>query len=289
MIVPYLLLLRPSHWLKNILVFAGLFFSFSFTLEAGIRAGIALLAFSLLASAIYIINDIADVERDRHHPEKKHRPIASGQVKVPAAVVISLILVIGGGYGFIYLGRTVALVGAMYVLMNLAYSSGLKHVPIVDVMIVALGFVLRVIAGALAIGVSVSHWIMLCTFFLALFVSFGKRKHEMEVLEEGRQKHRRSMNEYTEGFMNQMLGMTATAAVITYSLYTIDSTTIQRFGSDGLIYTTPIVVFGILRYYYLLYNRGQGGEPVRLFSRDRALRLASLVWLVTILGIYISH
>lgn len=282
-------LLRPGHWLKNGLVLAALFFSFSFQWPILWLALRALIAFCILASAVYVINDLADVERDRHHPTKKKRPIASGEITATQAKLLVFILLIVAGVLLYLSGWKVLVVGIIYLLMNLAYSAGLKHVPIVDVMIVAMGFLLRVIAGALAINVLTSNWIILCTFFLALFVAFGKRKHEMMVLDEARNNHRQSMREYTDGFIDQMLSLTATTAVVFYSLYTIDTQTIERFGGDTLIYSTPIVVFGVLRYYYLLYNRGLGGDPVKLFARDRALLLASLIWLLTILGVYIYN
>jgi 4-hydroxybenzoate polyprenyltransferase len=284
-----LTLLRPGHWLKNGLVLAALFFSFSFTWPTLWLAVRALVAFCVLASAVYVINDLADADRDRHHPTKKNRPIASGAVQPRQAKQLATLLLLIAGWLLFLAGWPVLFVGLLYLLMNLAYSAGLKHVPIVDVMIIAMGFLLRVIAGALAIHVAISHWIILCTFFLALFVAFGKRKHEMMILDEARNSHRQSMREYTDGFIDQMLSLTATTAVVFYSLYTIDVQTIERFGGDTLIYSTPIVVFGVLRYYYLLYNRGLGGDPVKLFARDRALLLASLIWLLTILGVYIYN
>lgn len=282
-------LMRPTHWLKNSLVFAALFFSFSFTWAAFLLAFRAAAAFSLLASAVYVINDLADADRDRHHPTKRKRPIASGEIKPAQAIVVIAILLIAASWLLYLSGSMVLLVGAIYFGLNLGYSGGLKHVPIVDVMIVALGFLFRVIAGALAINVSVSHWLVLCTFFLALFVAFGKRKHEMMILEDAKNDHRQSMREYTTGFIDQMLSLSATTAVVFYSLYTIDAKTISRFGGDTLIYSTPIVVFGVLRYYYLLYNRGLGGDPVKLFARDRALLLATLLWALMVLSVYLYN
>ena len=282
-------LLRPTHWLKNGLVFAALFFSFSFNWLALGLAARAAVAFCLLASSVYVINDLADADRDRHHPTKKNRPIASGEITPGQAVMVTGVLLVLAGWLLFASGPYVLVVGAVYFGLNLLYSLGLKHVPIVDVMIVAAGFLLRVIAGALAINVSVSHWLVLCTFFLALFVAFGKRKHEMMILEDAKNDHRRSMREYTDGFIDQMLSLSATTAVVFYSLYTIDAKTIARFGGDTLIYSTPIVVFGVLRYYYLLYNRGLGGDPVKLFAKDRALLLATLIWVLMVLSIYLYN
>lgn len=287
MVPPILVLLRPKHWVKNILVFAALFFSFSFTVPAIALTASVFVAFSLLASTVYVINDIADAERDSHHPTKKNRPIASGAVaKSTAAIVASALFAISVWWLY-SIGSYVAYIGLLYFGINILYSFGLKHVAILDVIIVAIGFLLRVIIGAVAINVPVSHWIVLCTFFLALFVAFGKRRHEMVLLgEDGKSQHRQSMREYTNGFIDQMLGLSAGVAVVFYSLYTIDTNTVLRFGSDDLIYTTPIVVFGVLRYFYLLYNRDSGGDPVQLMTRDRQLQLAVIIWLVTVWLIY---
>ncbi len=287
MVPPILVLLRPKHWVKNILVFAALFFSFSFTVPAVAVTVSVFIAFSLLASTVYVINDIADAERDSHHPTKKNRPIASGAITKSTAVIIAAVLFIVSVWWLYSVGNYVAYIGLLYFGINILYSFGLKHVAILDVIIIAIGFVLRVIIGAVAINVPVSHWIVLCTFFLALFVAFGKRRHEMVLLgEDGKSQHRQSMREYTNGFIDQMLGLSAGVAVVFYSLYTIDTNTVLRFGSDDLIYTTPIVVFGVLRYFYLLYNRDSGGDPVQLMTRDRQLQLAIVIWLVSVWLIY---
>lgn len=272
-------LMRPHHWLKNALVFAALLFSFSFSGWALQRAGLTFVAFCLLASAIYVINDLADVASDQQHPTKRWRPIAARLVTGTEAIwLIGGLLVVATGILYL-LGPKVLLVGGLYLAINLAYSLGLKHIPILDVMLVASGFLLRVIVGALAINVTVSHWIALCSFFLALFVAFGKRRHEMN-LAGGRS--RRSIEEYTDGFIDQMLSLSATTAVVFYALYTIDPATSARFG-PGLIYTTPLVVYGVLRYYYLIYNRGLGGDPVQLFLKDGAMIVTTVLWLGVIL------
>lgn len=283
MVPPLIRLLRPTHWLKNGLVFVALFFSFSFNWPAISLAALAFVAFSFLASTVYIINDLADVKNDRNHPSKKLRPIASGAVSPNTAFGAAVILGLTSALLMYSINPKLFFAGLAYFVINLFYSFGLKNIPIIDVMIVAIGFLLRVVAGALAITVPVSHWVILCTFFLALFVAFGKRRHEMVLLGvDGRSRHRRSMQEYTEGFINQMLGLSAGTAVVFYALYTIDPATVSRFGTDRLIYTTLIVVFAVLRYYYLLYNRDLGGDPVALFYRDRQLQLAVIFWLLMV-------
>jgi 4-hydroxybenzoate polyprenyltransferase len=206
---------------------------------------------------------------------------------VEMAAGLAGVLFVGGFAALWAVRPAVFLTGLIYVAMNLAYSYRLKHVPILDVMIVALGFVLRVIAGAYAIDVPKSHWILLCTFFVMLFVAFGKRRHEMNLLQTGKGAHRRASAEYTEGFITQMLALTAGVTVVFYALYTIDPQNVSRFGTERLIYTTPFVVFGIFRYFYLLYNKDEGGDPVQIFLKDRQLLLCGLLWLISVTFIYV--
>jgi len=287
MVVNWLKLLRPKHWVKNLLLGAPMVFSFAYTAENVARLAAAFVAFCALSSAVYIVNDIADRESDRHHPKKRKRPIAAGRISVKAATMAAMGLAVAGLIVAGVASIKVLVVAMIYVLMNLAYSSRLKHVPILDVMLVALGFVLRVMAGAYAIRVPLSHWILLCTFFGALFIAFGKRKNEMGLPEEEKKRHRKSASEYTDRFIDQMLALSAGIAVVFYAFYTIDPEVVKRFGSQRLVYTTPIVVFGVLRYYYLLYNRDEGGDPVALALEDRPLILCLLVWLASVIFIYL--
>lgn len=283
----YIQLARPSHWIKNLLIFAALIFSFSFNSDALFLDLIAFISFSLVASSIYIINDIFDADKDRHHPKKKHRPIASKKIKIWQAVVFSVFLIAVSAFLAVILNESFLLVIILYFVLNFLYSFGLKNYAIIDVMIVALGFVLRVVAGALAIGVGVSHWLLLCTFFISLFLAFGKRKIEMfELKENKKRQHRQSIYEYTNGFIDQMLALSAGISVVFYSLYTIDPTTVQRFGSDNLIYTTPIVVYAVLRYFHLLYNKKIGGDPVQIFIKDRQMIACIFVWLIFVVLVY---
>jgi 4-hydroxybenzoate polyprenyltransferase len=280
-------LLRPRQWIKNGLIAAPLFFSFEFSGRNIVLVLITIAGFCLLSSAIYAVNDIADRESDKHHPAKTSRPIASGRISVRTAFAVAAFLAAGAMFLLGLVGPSVLLTGLVYAAMNLAYSFGLKHVPILDVMLVSLGFVLRVIAGAYAIDVPKSHWILLCTFFLMLFVAFGKRMHEMNLLKEANATHRRSSAEYTEGFITQMLALTAGVSVVFYTFYTIDPQNVARFGTERLIYTTPFVVFGIFRYFYLLYNRNEGGDPVTAFLKDRQLLLCGLLWLFSVTFVYL--
>jgi 4-hydroxybenzoate polyprenyltransferase len=284
-----LALMRPRHWVKNLVIFAALFFSFSFTTGDLVLSLQAFIAFCLLASVVYILNDIRDAERDRQHPIKKDRPIASGALSPTTASILAIALL---GIAWYLASRvnqeTVWALGS-YILINFFYNFWLKGVAVIDVIVVATGFVIRVIAGAMAIQVSVSHWILLCTFFLALFLAFGKRKHEMMVLSDDRAAHRSSLEEYTGQFIDQMLALTAGISVVFYSLYTIDIRTVNSFQTDNLIYTTPIVVFAVFRYFFLLYNKNQGGDPVQLFIKDRLLLGSIIVWLASVLLIWFYY
>lgn len=282
----YIALLRPRHWIKNLLIFAPLIFSLGFNSEQLLSTLVVFVGFSVLASAVYIMNDLVDLQSDRVHPVKSSRPIAAGRVAPGAAaglaaILLALALVIG-----YYSSEKVLVVFSSYFVLNLIYTYRAKHIAIIDVMIVAFGFVLRVIAGALAIAVAPSQWILLFVFFFSLFLAFGKRKNEMTVLEgKQRTEHRRSITEYTDGFVSQMLSLTAGISLVFYALYTIDPETIARFGTDNLIYTTPIVVFGVFRYLFLLYNRQLGGDPVTLLTRDRGLLLSVALYVVSVVYI----
>lgn len=281
-------LIRIKHWIKNLLVFAALIFSFSFSRGSFLLATLGFISFSFMASSIYVINDIFDEEKDKLHPEKKYRPIASGKIKRREAIYLFLILFLASLLVAYKINAFFFAILIFYLVLNLSYSIKLKNFAIVDVMIVALGFVLRVVAGAFAIKVSVSHWLLLCTFFISLFLAFGKRKIEMlELTSDNKKNHRESITEYTEGFINQMLSISAGISVVFYSLYCIDSSTVLRFKSDNLVYTTPVVVFGVLRYFHLLYNKNDGGDPVNIFIKDIPLITDMLIWIGLVLFIYI--
>ncbi|MCX6812223.1 MAG: decaprenyl-phosphate phosphoribosyltransferase [Candidatus Berkelbacteria bacterium] len=287
--IDFLRLLRPKQLVKNLLIFAPLLFAFKFESASVWQAVSAFLAFSLFASAIYVLNDIFDFRRDRFHPTKKFRPIAAKKIKVWQAFIFFALLLVAGTALATFVGVKVYYICLFYLIINLFYTFGLKHLPIVDVMIISLGYVLRVIAGALAINVSASHWLLLCTFFISLFLAFGKRKNEMLILSEENKAHRRSISEYTESFIDQMLALTAGISVVFYALYTIDPATVAHFQTDRLIYTTPLVVFGIFRYFHLIYNRSDGGDPVQVILGDKQLIMTFVFWLGAIALIYSYH
>lgn len=288
--IPDLLsLVRTRHLIKNVLVFAPLIFSLQVTAENVSRSFAAFFAFSLTASAVYIFNDIQDVDSDRKHPKKKFRPIASGRVSIVQAIAVLFVLLLLGFLVAMSLSIGTFLTLTGYFLLNLLYSSGLKTVSILDVMIVASGFVLRILAGGLSIDVPVSPWILLCTFFGALFLAFGKRKGEIDTLKEASKDIRNVLLSYNTDFLNQLIGTTAATTVITYSLYTIDEHTIDRLGTAHLIYTVPFVVFGIFRYFQIIYTHSAGDDPTKVFSTDRPILVNMVLWGITFGAIVYLH
>lgn len=286
--------LRPHQWVKNLFVLAALVFAHG---ERGqlfawgpdvIRTLYAFAAFCLGASAIYLVNDILDVESDRKHPEKRHRPIAAGLVPIPLAIGAAIACALGAGL----LGQRaqgepfpVLAVVAIYMLLNFFYSIRLKHVVLVDAFCIAAGFLLRVQAGGFAAGAQISHWLMLCTLFLALFLALCKRRAETDLLGAGRGEHRAILLEYNTAFLDQMMTVLAACAIVTYTMYTVAPETVAKFGSERpLVWTVPFVVFGLARYMLLVQTRQGGGNPTRLFlGGDLQFLLNTLLWAATVL------
>ena len=276
--------LRPHQWVKNAFVIAPLIFSGKFIDPLAMRASIwAFFAFSLCASAIYLINDTIDYKHDLEHPKKRSRPIASGAVHRGVAVFMSLICVsIGITLGWGLSPATTAAL-AVYVVMNLGYSLGLKHLFLVDVFFIAFGFLLRVSVGAFAIEVSLSPWLLLCTLFIALFLGLCKRRHERLSLGENAVKHRALLASYSLPFLDQLILITASATLMCYALYTIDPFVCARLHTNGLILTLPLVLFGIFRYLGLVYQRNEGGSPTQVVLRDRGIQVILALYVVTCL------
>ncbi len=278
--------MRPKQWVKNVLVFAGVIFSYNLLdLTSVLRSGVAFVVFCLLSGAVYIINDVIDRENDRRHPRKKNRPIASGQIgprpAVAAAVVIAGIALAGA----VLLGWQFALVGACYFAMQLAYSLKLKQVVVLDVMIVAAGFALRAIAGTVVVNVAISSWLFVCTILLALFIAVAKRRHELMFLEGGGISHRSVLGKYSERLLDQMIAVATSATVITYCLYTIAPETVAKFGSSNLIFTFPFVLYGVYRYLYLVYRRDMGGAPEKVLLTDPPLIVDILLYIASVVVI----
>jgi 4-hydroxybenzoate polyprenyltransferase len=296
--------LRPHQWVKNVFVFAALVFARG-ERDEGLFAGdlsdvrntfLAFLAFCAGASAIYLINDVLDVEQDRAHPKKRARPIASGELAVGVALGAAGLLVVAA----LALGRladgepappagvvpdaSVAAVVAAYMGLNFLYSVRLKHVVLVDAFCIAAGFLLRVYAGGVAAGAAISHWLLLCTLFLALFLALCKRRAEIDLLGEGRGEHRAILLEYDTGFLDQMVTVLAACTILTYTMYTVSEDTAAKFGADHrLIWTVPFVVFGLGRYMLLVQTRRAGGSPTRVLLGGDPLFLANtLAWVLVV-------
>lgn len=271
--------LRPRQWTKNVLLLAGIVFGRRlFDLHALAEAGLAFVVFCVLSGVVYLLNDVADRDQDRGHPLKMHRPVASGALSVTAAVGIAGVLGVGGLAGAALLGWRFFALSATYVVMFALYSAYLKHFAIVDVLVIALGFVLRAAAGAVAVNVEISHWLLVCTFLLALFMALAKRRHELVLLADVASLHRRSLGEYEPGLLDQMIAITAAAALIAYVLYTTSSETELRFGTQLLGLTIPFPVYGIFRYLYLVHRRDGGGSPIDLLLLDRPLLACVTLW-----------
>ena len=273
--------LRPKEWVKNGLVLAPLFFSQNFLNSTALpRATAAFVLFCLVSSSVYLLNDIWDRERDRRHPLKRFRPLASGKLSVPLAAGVMLALFGVAIAGSLILDEMFALTLGIYALLNVIYSAGLKNIVILDVFAIAFGFVLRVIGGALVIDVAISHWLLICTTLLALFLGFSKRRHELLLLGDKASSHRDVLADYSPDFLDMMIGIVTASTVMSYILYTVSEETVRRFHTDRLLLTVPFVLFGIFRYLFLVYHRDQGGNPARELLTDSFLIVDVFLWSV---------
>jgi len=278
--------LRPHQWTKNLVVLAALAFSkHLFEADAILRAGIAFVVFCALSGAVYLINDLSDLERDRLHPSKRLRPLASGALSVPAARLASGLLLLGGLGAATTLGPSFAVCSLAYVVLNFAYSFGLKNVPILDTLAISLGFVLRAVAGALAIDVHISSWLLVCTILLALFLSLTKRRHELVSLDEAAGEHRSILTEYTPYLLDQMISVVAASCLMAYAFYTMAPETLEKYQTERLALTIPFVLYGILRYLYLVHRHEGGGSPTDVLLTDRPLLVAVALWAVAVVVI----
>ena len=277
--------LRPRQWVKNLFVFAGVIFSQQLLTP---RVWLALAAFAVfcgLSGAIYLFNDVADADKDRLHESKRLRPVASGALPPGAAVGFGVLLLAGCLAAAFRLSPSFGLVALAYGALLTAYSVWLKHVVILDVLTVAAGFVLRAVAGAVAVDVEISGWLLICTILIALFLALGKRRHEYRSLTGDAAAHRPILAEYSEGFLDQMISVVTASTVTTYALYTMSPETVAKFHTRLLPLTLPFVLYGIFRYLYLLYRRDLGGNPSDLLVTDRGLLLDALLWMLATLAI----
>jgi 4-hydroxybenzoate polyprenyltransferase len=271
--------LRPRQWTKNLLVFAGLIFSRGLHEPALVaRATAAFVLFCLLSGGVYLLNDVFDAERDRAHPQKRHRPVASGRLPPGLAAGAGVLLLVGASAVAFLLSARFGAVAVAYAVLLSAYSAGLKHVVIVDTLIIAGGFVLRALAGVVVLDIDLSSWLFLCSVLLALFLTFGKRRHELLALEGGASDHRPILSEYSPQLLDQMIAVVTASTLMAYALYTMAPETHARLGTDRLPLTIPLVLYGILRYLYLLYRRDLGGNPSEHLLTDRALLIDVALW-----------
>ncbi|HEX2913355.1 MAG TPA: decaprenyl-phosphate phosphoribosyltransferase [Chloroflexia bacterium] len=276
--------MRPKQWVKNAIVYAGVVFDrHLFEPRPVIIATLAFIIFCAISSAVYLLNDLVDIEKDRQHPRKRNRPLASGKLNKSYAVAALIVLVaVGLPLGFVlqpYFGLSLL----AYFILQIAYCFYLKNVVIIDVFAIASGFVLRAVAGAFAIQVEVSPWLLVCTMLLALFLGLAKRRHELVLLAEGAAEHRQILKDYSAELVQEMISVVTSAVVIAYSLYSI---TYEKLPKNHLMaLTIPFVLYAIFRYLYLVYKKDEGGSPEELLLRDIPLLACILLWGVTSVSI----
>ncbi|MHC4122463.1 MAG: decaprenyl-phosphate phosphoribosyltransferase [Planctomycetota bacterium] len=274
--------LRPQQWIKNGFVLAPLVFSGQFKdLRMCVLSGLGFLSFCAVSSATYMFNDLCDRSNDLNHPVKKQRPIASGIISVQLAVFASAILIAAGfALALIVNYRLLAAV-TIYAGMNVLYSVALKHVVILDVMVIAAGFVLRILAGSVAVSVMPSHWLVLCTIMISLFLGFTKRRAELTAIEVGEfSSTRTALENYSVPFLDQLIAIVTGATIICYALYTVDECTLQLFGTRAMLLTVPPVMYGIFRYLYLTYHLKHGEDPTEVLIRDLPTIINLIIWLI---------
>lgn len=284
---PHIALLRPKQWVKNAFVFAPLVLSQSLTEPSAVLSALgAALVFCALASAIYIVNDWCDIKADRAHPEKRRRPLAAGTVTKPQAVGLlagllaiaaALMVLTGASTGFV-------IVTAIYVLQSVSYSFGLKHVPLLELFVVASGYVLRVIAGCFILDIEPSRWILLATGLVAMLITVGKRRADLTAAIEA-EKFRKSLQAYSVSFLDQIMSVCAAMAIMSYVLFTISDYAVERFGKFYMFETSVFVAFGVFRYLQITAMPGAGGDPTTVVTRDKPLIICVLLWGIAVLAI----
>lgn len=293
MIAPVFSSLRPKQWTKNLILFAALLFSekgLLFSGPAWLLSIAGFLTFCGLSGSVYLLNDLADLEKDRLHPQKSNRPIASGELSVTeakGALLIILLVSLTAAWQLSLLFFSLALT---YFMLNLAYSFKLKNVVIIDVMCIAIGFVLRATAGVGALRhlepeMYISHWLLLSTLMLAMFLGLAKRRQEIATYSEEAVRHRKILSSYSLSYIDQMTSILAATAIVTYTFYTVSQETIAKFGSDKLIYTVPMVMYGVLRYLYLIHIQELGENPSEVVLSDRPLQLCVIIWAIAVIVI----
>lgn len=288
--------LRPAQWIKNGVVPAAYFFAWRDPSQSEHVQGwlplvletVAVACFCCVSSGVYLLNDIRDAAADRAHPVKRLRPLAAGEIGVPAAFAVAACLVLAGGACSLTLPHAFTGVLAGYFLMQLVYTLGLKRIPYVDVFVIAAGFVLRAIAGATALAVRISPWLLLCTFLLALFLALCKRRHEKILLDDEGDRHREALAGYDRYLLDMQIGITSSATVVCYAIYTLSAETVERFGTARLGLTIPFVIFGVFRYLELVYRHDEGGRPEKVMLTDKILIATVACYVATALVVFLT-
>ncbi|PSL43427.1 UbiA prenyltransferase family protein [Chitinophaga niastensis] len=278
----YLQLLRPKHWAKNAFLFIPLFFAGEvFNIDKLLQLLVAFISFSLVASSIYVINDYRDIEADKNHPIKRKRALASGAVSKPAAIIIGSLCFIIGMALALYIKEKFAFVVSIYFVMNLCYSLGLKNTSILDIFILAIGFVLRVKAGGVAVHVATSEWLIIMVFLLALFMAIAKRRDDVLIKLQSGKDMRKAGKGYNMDFMNVMLSLVSAVIIVAYLMYTISPETQTRFNTYRLYYTSLFVIGGLLRYLQITFVENNTGSPTQILYKDRFIQLTILLWVLS--------
>jgi 4-hydroxybenzoate polyprenyltransferase len=280
-----LLSLRPEQWTKNLIVFAALIFGQRlFDPAAAGRSVAAFFVFCALSGVVYLLNDVSDREADRQHPLKRHRPIAAGEVSPSSALIVAAVIAVGALGAAFWLSPAFGWIAVAYLALFVAYTRVLKHVVILDVLTIAIGFVIRAAAGAAAIAVPMSQWLLVCTILLALFLGLSKRRHELTLLAGSASGHRRILEEYNPYLLDQMIGVVTASTLVAYIIYCTSPETTDKFGTANLVLTTPFPIYGIFRYLYLVHQRG-AGSPSEVLLTDRPLVACIALWGLAVIAI----
>jgi 4-hydroxybenzoate polyprenyltransferase len=275
--------LRPAQWTKNLFIFFPLMFGGRLLDPRSVLlAAAGFVVFCALSGVVYLVNDVADREADRRHPIKRRRPVASGDLPVPVAIGAAIAIAVVALAAAFALGMGFGLLASGYVALLGFYSGPLKHIVIIDVLTIAIGFVLRTAAGAVAIDVPISHWLYIMTILLALFLALSKRRHELVLLGDGATGHRRILEEYSPYLLDQMISVVTASTIVGYAIYTVSPETIAKFNTDWLGITLPFPLYGIFRYLYLVHKKDGGGSPAEMLLTDRPLLVCVALWALTV-------
>jgi 4-hydroxybenzoate polyprenyltransferase len=283
--------MRPRQWTKNLVVFAGLIFSQNLANHRLVLKSLeAFVIFCALSGVIYLINDVADIEKDRIHDIKRKRPLPAGKLRASEALAASVVVTIFAMYFAFRVGVSFFVVSLVFFGLNIVYSFFLKKMVLLDVVSISLSFVIRAIAGVEALTgvdstIELSPWLLVCTLFLSLFLAFCKRRHELVTLDDA-SLHRESLAEYSPILIDQLVGISASGAVLSYSIYTIWPDTVEKFGSANLVYTIPLVLLGVMRYLYLVYSKEKGGSPSEMLLSERFILIDVFIWILLVVAIF---